>query len=152
MHTTIHVSDPENFEVKLRDSYSQKPSINLSVTNDLRVTCHGVTDEQMVVAYSAGLIERMSLIHQRSHGAEPFISLVIAFPGVEITYFWIPDEIDTDDAEGLLRALAELLVDAGEFDTLDAARIDIRRRTGLTSAAGGEGEEIGGVPSSAPMD
>lgn len=124
---TIFDPDVVNFSLKAPLSYPPKPQLTFAVEK-LNLHAHAVDDEQMVVAYSLGMTERLSLIVERDYG-KPFVSLVVAIPGVEIAYFWEPEQLDTDDAEGLSRALAELLHDSGEFSSIDEARADIDRRT-----------------------
>lgn len=139
MQMQLNVHDPDRivFSLKGTHSWPPKPYVSLSASQ-FRVTSHSVSDEQIVTAYSTGMIERLTLIVDHNDGLESFVSLVVAIPGIEVSYFWHPEHIDTDDAEGLARALAELLASCGVFPTVEAARADIDRRTARTSTAGGE--------------
>lgn len=123
---TILDPDVVNFSLKAPLSYPPKPQLTFAVKN-LNVVAHNVSDEQIAVAYSIGMTESLRLIVDRDYG-KPFVSLVVAIPGVEVSYFWEPEQLDTDDAEGLVRALSELLFDSGEFASVELAREDIERR------------------------
>lgn len=90
MHVKSTIIAPTRLEFNLTPYWSpDTPVTNVTYKDVASIEVHDADDEQIAVAFDAGLVDEMRVIVDRDDDAQPFIVFDVVLPGVVVKYYWM---------------------------------------------------------------